>query len=60
MYGLLSKRFFHFSIRCSINGVLENVMNKGSSSLKMCCLLLGYTILLTGLIAVRLVQRAHL
>ena len=47
MYGLLSKRFFHFSIRCSINGVLENVMNKESSSLKMCCLLLGYTVILT-------------
>ena len=34
-----------FTSRFGVNGLLENVMNKGRSYLKMCCLLLGYTIL---------------
>ena len=34
-----------FNSRSCVNGVLENVMNKGRSYLKMCYLLLGYNIL---------------
>ena len=34
-----------FTSRFGVDGLLENVMNKGRSYLKMCCLLLGYTIL---------------
>ena len=34
-----------FTSRFGVNGLLENVMNKGRSYLKMGCLLLGYTIL---------------